>query len=70
MTNPIVKELLLQGCDLIEIRNCLKDGEYLALIGMTEAEAEEAHNEAGVLQQYGFHAIHSCQCLETRSWLK
>lgn len=59
MTNPIVKELLLQGCDLIQIRNCLKDGEYLALIGITEADAEEAHHEAERLQQYGWHALHS-----------
>jgi predicted CoA-binding protein len=64
MTNSIVKELLLQGFDLIQIRNSLEDGEYLALIGMTKAEAEEAHNEARVLQQYGFHALHSCQCLK------
>jgi len=64
MTNPLVKELLLQGFDLIQIRNCLKDGEYLALIGMTAAEAEDAYEAAGVLQQYGWHALHSCQCLK------
>ena len=68
MTNPLVRELLLQGFNLLQIRKCLEDGEYLERIGMTEAEAkaaaEEAHHEAGRLLQYGWHALHSCQCLK------
>ena len=63
MTNPLVKELLLQGFDLIQIRNSLEDGEYLALIGMTKADAEEAHQEVERLQQYGWHAL-SFPCLK------
>jgi hypothetical protein len=44
-TITMIAELLLQGHDLIQIRDCLEDGEYLASTDMTEAEAEEAHHE-------------------------
>jgi len=43
--STFIAELLLEGNDLIQIRDCLEDGEYLKDIGMTEAEAEELHHE-------------------------
>ena len=51
IVSPFIAELLSDGSDLIQIKDCLEDGEYLSTAGLNTQEVEDLHYETTRLIQ-------------------